>query len=177
MQTLIESSQLGGATRDHNLLIQVLSYVNVARLDAVDHHLVNARPLETNLIRREQDLGRSVFLGSKLNHGSIREEDVLNISVVPLPLSWIHLLVVSEHLEVTVVLFELAQYLELVRLVEHVAIPPHQLLKVPRHISASDVYSLDGVVDRETLENRTAVADAITAVEHQSGCFASSVEG
>ena len=44
------------------------------------------------------------------------------------------------------------------------------------HISASDVNSLNRIVDGETFEHRSAVTHTIAAVQHKAGGFATSVQ-
>ena len=67
VEPLIEACQHSRAAGDDNRIIQRLPDVDIAVLDRVDDHFVDAGPLETNLIRTEQDLGCTVLLRAKLD--------------------------------------------------------------------------------------------------------------
>ena len=56
METLVETCEQGGSTSHDNRIEEGLSNIDVTPLDGVNDHLVDTRPLETNLIRTEQDL-------------------------------------------------------------------------------------------------------------------------
>jgi hypothetical protein len=59
---------------------------------------------------------------------------------------------------------------------KNIATPPEQQLEMLRHISPADVNSLNGIIDGETFEYRTTMADAITAVEDQARGFSSGIQ-
>ena len=47
---------------------------------------------------------------------------------------------------------------------------------MPCYIPSTEVYFLDSVIDRESFEYRTAMADAVSTIQHQTRCLSSSIK-
>ena len=59
--------------------------------------------------------------------------------------------------------------------VEHVAGSPQEQLQMLRHVPAAKIDSLNGIADREALEDGTAMADAVAAIEDDAGSLSSGI--
>ena len=73
-------------------------------------------------------------------------------------------------------LLDLLDNFELCSRVKHVSTPSKQKLQMLGHISSSNVDPLNSVVDWESLENWTAMAYSISAIENQSWGFTTSIK-
>ena len=67
MQAIAETVQHGGAASGDDRVVKGLTQVEVALLDRIDYHLVNAREFEAYAVRLEEDFGRQELLLVKLN--------------------------------------------------------------------------------------------------------------
>ena len=97
------------------------------------------------------------------------------VAVLALPLPLLDIMT-DGHRYIALELFDLAHNFELSRRVEDVPLTPQEQLQMPGDIAAANIDALDGVVDGVTLEDRRAVAAAISAVEHETRCAALSIQ-
>ena len=135
---------------------------------------MNTRPLETDLVRAEEDFGSFKLLGAKLNYLAVGQMIIRYV----LFFSFFVLLIILSYWDsdITLHLLNLLDNFKLSGCMEHITTPPEQELEMFRHISSSDINSLNGIVDGETFEHRAAVAHAITTVQHKARCFPTGVE-
>ena len=167
MQTLIESSKHGGTSGDHNGVEEVLAHINVAALDRVEDHLVDAGPLETNLVRAEENLGSLILLRTKRNDAAVGQMIVRSVPILALTFSHVHI-VTNGHRDIALELLNLLDDLKLGRRVEHIALSAEQQLQVLRHVSTANIDTLNSIVDSVALVDGRAVAAAVTGIEHQA---------
>ena len=80
------------------------------------------------------------------------------------------------HRHVALQLLDPLYDLELSRRVENVTSSSQQKLQMLCDIPSSKINSLDSIVDGETFEDWTAVADSITAIQDDTRCLTTSVE-
>ena len=80
------------------------------------------------------------------------------------------------HRDITLHLLNLLDNFKLSGGMKHIATSSEQQLEMFRNISASDVNSLNGIVDAETFEDGATVAHAIAAIEDKTGGFSTSVQ-
>lgn len=80
------------------------------------------------------------------------------------------------HGHIALQLLDPLHYFELSRRVEDVAGSSEQQLQVLGHITATEVNSLDGVVDGEAFEDWAAMAHTITTVKDDSGCLTTRIQ-
>jgi hypothetical protein len=175
MESLVEPSEEGGATCDHYRVVEGLPDVNVALFHAVHHHLVDTWPLETDLVRAEEDLGGLELFRAELDDLPIWKMIVGYIFIV-FAIFELLLVLLDGHGNITLHFLYLFHDFELSGRVEDVATPPEQELKVLGDIPASNVDSLYRVIYGKSLEDRAAVADTVSAVQDQPRSFTSGVE-
>lgn len=65
---------------------------------------------------------------------------------------------------------------ELCGRVEHVAGSPQEQLQMLRHVPAAEIDSLNGIADREALEDGTAMADTVAAIEDDARSLSSGIQ-
>jgi len=127
---------------------------------------VYAWPLQTDFVWAKQDFWSFELLRSKLDYLSVRQMVVRIMFFFPL---LVFLVILSNrHSDITLHLLNFLDNFKFGGGVEDVSAPPEQELQMLSHVSPSNIYPLYGIIDRKTFENRTAVAHAVSAVEHQA---------
>jgi len=135
---------------------------------------VNSWPFFPDFVWAEKDFWSLELLGAELDYlavGQMIVGDVLFFSLFVL------LVILSYwYSHVALHLFNFLYDFEFGGCMEYIATSPEEELEVLCHISASNINPLNSIVDRESLENGTAMANSIAAVEYEPGSFSSSVE-
>lgn len=63
MESFVEACEQGCTSGDYDRIIESFPYVHIAVFDTINNHLVNTRPLESDLVWAEEDLrGLEFFL-------------------------------------------------------------------------------------------------------------------
>merc|ERR1719507_1344465 len=172
LHTRVDPRVHRGASREDNVLVQVLADINVGLHDRVEGCQVDARECLPKRLRVEKCLGAAEALLANGDHIPIGEL----VGLLQVLIRLCHLCFEVKG-DISESLLDVTHDLLLGVYHKGVAAFCEELDHVLRHVPAGQVQAKDGMRQCETLVDGHRVCDTITGVQHETRCPPGSIQG
>jgi hypothetical protein len=152
----------GGTTREHNVLVESRTKIDISILDHVEEHVVKSGLLRVDKTRLEENLGGLETLHANLDLTTIGKNEVLSESSSLKSKALLDIHIVAN---VAALLLDKTDSLEISGTVEVVTTSLQELDKIASDVTASDIKTADEVSGAGVVPDGDDVGHTITGVD------------